>query len=319
MDIKPKQFAKSHRIGKKAVDIVKEKLPDHWVIREVNPDYGVDLNIEVFEEETDGKCYTLGQYIYAQVKGTESPLIEESYKVNEVYNVEIKNKVLENTSDEKVIKYVIDTSSILTYEKMGAGMPILLFIVDLTIEEVYFICMNDYIDKILINSFRTYKEQKTITLLIPTNNKLNKENIFVLEYFSLRSKLYDLFLRINYQYDKIKYMDTKTLIDSYRYMIDRLLILDVWNYRKKIPYIAIYYDKIVEIKKQNVSFEKTDNDEEAIWEFNGDEGFLLTEIQNDFLHKLIMLWSSLSVLSGNYEEYHRNSYLPTYINRILND
>ena len=52
--------------------IQNEILPETWVSREITPDYGIDLDVELFDYEND-RCITLGEHIFLQVKGTESP------------------------------------------------------------------------------------------------------------------------------------------------------------------------------------------------------------------------------------------------------
>ncbi len=43
--------SESHLIDQKAVFFVRENLPTEWVVRELTPDYGLDLDVEVFEKE----------------------------------------------------------------------------------------------------------------------------------------------------------------------------------------------------------------------------------------------------------------------------
>lgn len=62
-----------HITGDRAVKIIKDRiLPPEWVVREMTPDYGIDLDVELFDYEND-KCVTLGEHIFVQAKGTESP------------------------------------------------------------------------------------------------------------------------------------------------------------------------------------------------------------------------------------------------------
>ena len=59
----------SHLIDQDAILTIKKKLPKEWVVRELTPDYGIDLDVELFEKE-NGKIVTLGERLYIQVKGT---------------------------------------------------------------------------------------------------------------------------------------------------------------------------------------------------------------------------------------------------------
>lgn len=65
--------SESHLIDQKAVFFVRENLPTEWVVRELTPDYGLDLDVEVFEKE-NGRITTLGHLIkqinYSQQAGS---------------------------------------------------------------------------------------------------------------------------------------------------------------------------------------------------------------------------------------------------------
>lgn len=52
-----KERAKSHLNEEYSRELLKRQLPLEWVFREYSPDYGIDLNIELFSE-TNGKYYT---------------------------------------------------------------------------------------------------------------------------------------------------------------------------------------------------------------------------------------------------------------------
>lgn len=62
----------AHARGDRGIEIVRGKLPRYWVARELHPDYGLDLHIEVFEPEPATSevqhADTLGEHFFAQVK-----------------------------------------------------------------------------------------------------------------------------------------------------------------------------------------------------------------------------------------------------------
>lgn len=65
--LKGKKRVEAHIIEEKSISILKEIAPDNWVIREYNnPDYGIDLSVELFDENH----ITKGEHILFQVKGT---------------------------------------------------------------------------------------------------------------------------------------------------------------------------------------------------------------------------------------------------------
>ena len=55
---------KAHITGEKAIKFIQnEILPETWVSREITPDYGIDLDVELFDYEND-RCITLGEHIF---------------------------------------------------------------------------------------------------------------------------------------------------------------------------------------------------------------------------------------------------------------
>ena len=79
MTNRPKRQSEEHVIGREAVKILTSTLPSSWVVREYQPDYGIDLAIELFEQSGDAdsrmnnakKQYdALGEHLFVQVKGS---------------------------------------------------------------------------------------------------------------------------------------------------------------------------------------------------------------------------------------------------------
>lgn len=130
---KGKKRVEAHVIGEKAVSILKEISPDNWIIREYTPDYGIDLSVELFDENH----ITKGEHILFQVKGKES-LNTKSLKVFSRKNVE---KSYEEYIETEVIRYMIDVDLLSTVERMGETVPVLLSVVDINKKEAYFVCL----------------------------------------------------------------------------------------------------------------------------------------------------------------------------------
>ena len=61
----------SHITGESGIQIIKRLLPEEWVIREYTPDYGIDIDVELFVPYK-GNFLTSGEHIYFQVKTTET-------------------------------------------------------------------------------------------------------------------------------------------------------------------------------------------------------------------------------------------------------
>lgn len=163
-----------HIIGESGVDILKKLLPSEWVIREYAPDYGIDLDVELFEEMNDGGFITKGEHVLFQVKGVEE--IKKGRKT--IYhrtNVEKENKVDKSSSyTMDVVKYSLETHLLELVEKMGSAVPVMLAVVDITNYEAYCVCLNDYIEKVLLPE-GDYANQGTVTIYIPVENRINDD------------------------------------------------------------------------------------------------------------------------------------------------
>lgn len=65
-----KRRSENQIIGESGIDILRSLFPKEWVIREYTADYGIDLDVELFEECNDGVYITKGEHVLFQVKTT---------------------------------------------------------------------------------------------------------------------------------------------------------------------------------------------------------------------------------------------------------
>lgn len=170
--------SEAHLIDSFAVNLVEEKLPQEWVVRELTPDYGLDLDVELFVKECN-RIVTLGERLYIQVKGTTAA----KYK-----DITIKNGEYELT--KKCLVFSLDTALLHLVERMGNSLPVLLMTVDNNEKQAYFVCLNDYIDFVLYDN-QKWRRQKTKTIYVPCENNIENENL--LRRFALRPKLNSFF------------------------------------------------------------------------------------------------------------------------------
>ena len=119
--VRTKQRHAKHVVGDVGVEIVRRKLPIHWVARPINPDYGLDLHVEIFEPDDDDptSANTLGEHLYVQVKTAKSVTLEK-------ITVRSRGNVTKHDPDPKVgdpveievAKFSLDTETLLTVETM---------------------------------------------------------------------------------------------------------------------------------------------------------------------------------------------------------
>ena len=69
-----------------------------------------------------------------------------------------------------VVKFSIETSLLATVERMSSSVPVLLIVMDIIKEQAYYVCLNDYIEKIIVPSKPNYVEQDEITIYIQIEN-----------------------------------------------------------------------------------------------------------------------------------------------------
>lgn len=314
-----KQRVLQHIMEDNSYQIIKKHIPEEWVIREFNrPDYGIDLVIELFDKINDVTSETLGEFIYVQVKSVQQLdiKIEKIYPVSNV----AKGKWQEDKSQYMEIetaKYPFDTNSIYTIQTLGASVSVLLFIVDLLTENVYFLSLNDYIDKIILPKKPNYTEQETLTLTIPTLNNLKDNNVSsnALRFYGKRAKLLSAFSKFYYQKNELSYLlgikffpvityreelekdrivEPNEIVEQALFFIEQIEELDIWEYKEwaALPYAR---EQIVNLKE----YLKSDSCD-------------LTLARE----KIIVNWHQLTNLGSIYEDLCREWFLPKTISLI---
>jgi len=326
--LKSKRKVRSHLIEAKSLDIVKKKLPQYWTIREYKPDYGIDLSIEVFETIKDETTYeTLGEHFFVQVKGTENIKYGKKTIYSE-FNVEKKTLFTEKRKKYKeidVVKFSIETSELYTVERMSGSLPVMLFVVDVIKEEIYFVCLNDYIDKVIVPQEPNYFDKKTKIIDIPISNRINENGIKILLFYSKRPKLYSFFIKAEYQRNELEYVNDEKLAEIYPYFVDKLLRYDVWSLKDSWFLMEMYHTKLVKLKEENTLCEiqqiishKEVNMVDKEWTTSHSNN-KVTEYESLFNMDIRILWNELAAISHIYEEDCREWFLPTYYNTIISE
>lgn len=321
-----KKRSNNHVIETKSLNIVQSLLPVYWVIREYKPDYGIDLGIEIFEEFGDDMYATLGEHIYIQLKGTEH-LEVGSYKIAKRNNVEMeplqKGEVYKTID---VVKFTLDVSELMTVEKMGSAVPVLLFVVDVKEKCIYYVCLNDYIEKVIIPEEPDYTTKGHKVIQIPCSNKIVSEaDLWPLLWYAKRLKLFALVNKAKYQSETLDYaIDFDDFINKSQHFAQILLRFDAWSIRKSGDPIDMMYTKLINfvntgyveeskerLKERYSKIDVSDWDEEE-WEIGG-----LAGLYNrwDFARysELKILWKGIGDLGNMLEDIWKEAYLPTYI------
>lgn len=303
-----KSRVEQHLIDADGEKLLRSRLPRHWLLREYRPDYGLDFALEIFDKisdstKTNHQYQTLGEHIFIQLKS-----VTETNKLPlKLYlrgNVEKQKEVLDKkevvgTTD--TIRFQLETSELLTVERMGIGIPVLLVVANLNEKKCYFVCLNDYIDKILIPRHGDYTSKDTRTIHIPVENQVNcdEPGIIALRWYAKRSKLYSAFQRFLYQEMELKYINNaENGIELAKYFAGKILRYDFWNSTEMCPIIGKYGEnvkKFIECGHPHL-FSNPSQDElrhEEIW------------------YEIMRLWGYLTLLARSYEDVWREWFLPT--------
>lgn len=312
----------THIRGDEGIRLLKECLPKEWVVREYTPDYGIDLSVELFDR-TDSGFITKGEHVFFQVKCSEI-LERHTLKLAPRYNVEKEYKQTAGDPVEMdVIKYVLDTDLLATVEAMGSAVPFILTVADAAANDVYFLCLNDYIEKVLVPREPNYTETASKTIYIPIKNKLNSDiGIHAIEWYAKRAKLYALFNKIHYQAKELKYCSQHEFESRIHHFLNILLRFDAWSAsdyfgamftaKQEIEYYLEHgITKNAEIVINRMVQSGEDVDAE-IWEtshFSDPVSFREAER----IQGLISLWERLENMGDILEDITKETFLPTYM------
>ena len=210
---------------------------------------------------------------------------------------------------------------------MGSAVPVLLSVVDLESSSAYFVCLNDYIEKILIPAKPDFYAQQTVTINIPVENCVNTtEGRHIIEWYGKRAKLYAFFNKVNYQLHELNYssdINYKELTDHFLRILCRL---DVWTAVNYFPALRIakeeidYYLEHHNTKAGETSLKmKTEAGEDVdseIYEGTYCVGTVSYRHLN-LVQSLHVLWDKLSITSSIFEENAKEAFLPTMFSAII--
>lgn len=312
-----KQRSLQHLIDQKGEQLLRSILPKHWVMREYRPDYGLDFAIEVFKSSVpvEGKAATyetLGEHFFIQLKSVAEP----EAKPLTIFgrgNVEKGPEVLDQADkvvDLDTYRFQLEISELVTVERMGIGIPVLLVIADLKVQRCSFVCLNDYIDKILIPRHADYRIKQSRTIHVPVRNEIGTEHgLVALRWYAKRSKLLAAFQRFIYQYSELKWAADSNWRELAELFAQRIARYDFWDDLEMclpIGYNAAGLRRFIETGQPG--FYK---------QIKTPQGFDEVEFK-EYLRKqdVFELWRLLSLLPKTYEDVWREWFLPTALGHM---
>ncbi len=313
-----KKLSEQHIIDQEGEKLLREKLPRHWLLRQYRPDYGLDFTIETFKtgEAADGKprtYETLGEHLFVQLKSVSKP-VALPLALYERRNVEKAPEQLERKNEIGTVdtyRFQLEVSELLTVERMGIGIPVLLVIADLANRRCSFVCLNDYIDKILIPRHLDYRTKNSRTIHVPLRNEIGSDmGQIALRWYAKRPKLLAAFQRFTYQFSELQQADNGDWRELANYFARRIACYDFWDDLEMcapIEYNAAGLRRFIETGQpglvKRVGTPAGDFDE--------------NELQA-YLDKtdVFELWRQLSLLPKIYEDLWREWFLPTALGKM---
>jgi hypothetical protein len=299
-------------------------FPSEWAVREYSPDYGIDLDVELFEKQKNGVNITKGEHVLFQVKGQEV-LERKKIQLYSRYNVEKayqedKSKYFEM----EVIQYPLDTDLLSTVERMGSAVPVLLTVVDVKKKEAFFVCLNDYIEKVLILYNHDYYLQNKVTINIPTHNCVNNEfGQHIIEWYGKRAKLYSFFNKVHYQNNELNYVYGRDYVEQTDYFLKIICRLDVWSAANYFPALKDIKDEIdyyIEHKNTKMGemclkgmIEAGEDVDCKCWETSYEINDEVSFRESNLWTHLKLLWDKMCNTSNIFEEIAKEAYLPSWL------
>lgn len=341
-----KRRVRQHIMEDRSIRIVRDVLPDHWVIREYRPDYGIDLLVELFEPVSATEFSTLGELLFVQVKSTEV-VKPGSLRVHSRRNVELGplQERSDQTEDIEVVRVTLDTNELLTVQAMGAAIPVLLFLVELSKRRIYFVSLNDLIEKVILPHDPDYADKATKVIHIPARNcavELNALSLQPLELYAKRAKMYAAFEKFTYQRHELEYAllalsdappenvqrDTaRGILDLVRHFISIALRYDFWTRTPQWDWIQASHVELVGLREfllqPDIEADRAAlhayllNNPAMWWDETWVRALDLQQTRREVLHHIGFIWQRLANLAGMYEEVVREWYLPTYLSTTL--
>lgn len=234
----------NHIIEAKSLIFLQNLFPPEWVQRKMEPDYGIDIDLELFDYEDD-VCVTLGEHVFLQVKGTESP---EYATINPI-GAQLYTKKELKEKQISVLKFVVDVPLLKLIERMGSTIPVLLVVVDIKEQVAYYVCLNDYVRNILLYRTHDYKEQDSVTIYIPKENVLKSG---VVSWYGKRAKLYGLFQELLTLADNVRLYNEGHKVQAVEQCLKMIANSDAWSVCRYWPALELLHKQLKELLENNM-------------------------------------------------------------------
>lgn len=312
-----KKRPEQHLIDQDGINLLRSNLPRHWLLREYRPDYGLDFTIETFNSIAASGPHpmyeTLGEHLFVQLKSVAEPEVRklDLFGRNNVEKAPEKLNLGDKIAEIDTYQVQLEMSELVTIERMGIGVPVLLVIADIKRQRCSFVCLNDYIDKILVPRHEDYRSAGSRTIHIPLWTEIGTDaGLAGLRWYAKRAKLLAAFQRFTYQYSELLRVEDQDWRPLARYFGERIVRYDFWDDTEMCALIAHYGARLRQfLETGQPGCHKLDG--------NLPKGFDTEEFAEYFRRQDVFeLWRGLSLLPNTYEDVWREWFLPTGLGQV---
>lgn len=181
--------------------LLRELLPPAWIVRPILKDYGVDLDVELVDEEA-----VTGKRLWIQLKTVKKVRLQtQRFYLADTFADFFINRDRDGRLflDVNYVAFSISTKT-LCYA-LKCPFPLLLFVADLSQREIYWLPLRDDILGTLNKRDPDWEQKRTVTLRIPFWNTLKSsqtKNYPDLRWYALEpARMYAFALLHHYYYE----------------------------------------------------------------------------------------------------------------------
>jgi hypothetical protein len=211
-------------------------------------------------------------------------------------------------------------------QAMGAAIAVLLVLVTLDTRKVYFVCLNDLIDKVILPADPEFQLKQTKTIEIPIKNQITTldDHLVPLRFYAKRPKLYAAFSKFAYQRKELTYTRD---IDIVRHFLKIIARYDFWENTPEWEIVAEMHERIKAVERFAGNGERSTSESSAftdrikvagskVLRREWTEGGLETQ-EFIWTTSVLMVWDALVNMNSMYEEICREWFLPSYLAAIM--
>ncbi|WP_345721919.1 hypothetical protein [Herpetosiphon gulosus] len=301
------------------VAMVRQALPHTWQISEYLPQLGLHINIEIAGVAINQAEIQpwIGEELLCYLDWT-TPIEPQVLEIPPPHHPIMRN--LEPNQLE-VLPMNIPTSLLKIIHSLGASRPVLALLIDQQTKNVFWVCLNDYIDKINLPSQNgQFNDATYTTIFIPAKNRLgnNDLTIDILGFYAKRPKLLAAFSAFRAQKARLDSLKDTELINQARIFARINIHYDFWQTCRLWKPIIQLYHKFVHLAdhgfvdpKMHKKAQKHEHYDEPIWESKWAEK-PVNLVDSITYSDIIFCWLDMEQLAVSYEMHCRSWFLPTF-------